>query len=259
MKTRLTNSTEVSKEKVTVYSTRNYELFNPLKRNRIISDPHVARLVESMKDRVLFSPIVVNSKGHVIDGQHRLEASKILKVPVKYVVMDDYDIDDVMSYNRSLKAWSAKDFIESYALEGRRPYILLGKLMEAYKLNLTVASTFLGSESKGKGITKTVKDGTYKNTLSYDEASASARIFNDILSGAKNIDVSPHKTILARASRYLSNHKDYDHSRMVYKLSIYSGDTELASTMKNSHFLIWLNDVYNFRSQPQNRISLLKM
>lgn len=252
---KLTNSTEVSKEKVTVYSTRNYELFNPLKRNRAVSYPHVSRIVKSMKERVLFSPIVVNEHGFVIDGQHRLEACKVLKIPVKYVVMDKYSMDDVMSYNKSLKAWSNNDFIYAYAMEGRQSYVLLCKLIEKYNLNLTVASKFLGC-GNNTSMVDAVRSGKYNNTETYEKADEYAKVFSDILSMTKKLGGSIHKTILAGAVKQLVNNDKYDHSRMIYKLNIYNGDMELASTMKPLHFSIWLNDVYNFKSK--NKVNILK-
>jgi disulfide oxidoreductase YuzD len=66
------------KVKNRVYSTTNYNQFKYLKGNRAITELHVRRLVEAIKEKDLQVPIIVDEKMNVVEGQHRLEAYKIV-------------------------------------------------------------------------------------------------------------------------------------------------------------------------------------
>ena len=70
-----------------IYQTKDYNKFSFHPSNREIKDPHVRQLVKSMREKgwIPGSTIVVNEKGEVIDGQHRLMSAMIVGIPVKYV------------------------------------------------------------------------------------------------------------------------------------------------------------------------------
>ena len=64
-----------------VHSTNEHSVFKIQIGNRPVNNNHVARLIISMKKSYLMSPLIVNEKMEVIDGQHRLSAQKELKLP----------------------------------------------------------------------------------------------------------------------------------------------------------------------------------
>ena len=61
-----------------VLQTNVHSIFKTQKGNRPINKNHLDRLILSMKKKYLISPILVNEKMEVIDGQHRLQAQKEL-------------------------------------------------------------------------------------------------------------------------------------------------------------------------------------
>ena len=67
-----------------VYSTKDYNKFKFRGDNRIVKDSHVKGLVENMKLRGWEpgSYVVINEKGEVIDGQHRVKAAIQVGIPV---------------------------------------------------------------------------------------------------------------------------------------------------------------------------------
>ena len=73
-----------------VYETNDYSQFKFLNNNRDISTKHVNKLIKSMKEKRLISPILINESGQIIDGQHRFEAQKNLGFPVPYIVQKGY-------------------------------------------------------------------------------------------------------------------------------------------------------------------------
>ena len=70
-----------------IYSTSEYNLFHKLKGNRGINELHVRKLVEAIKEKDLQIPIIVDHDMNVLDGQHRLDAYKIVGNPVSYICL----------------------------------------------------------------------------------------------------------------------------------------------------------------------------
>ena len=58
-----------------VKETKNYSMFTTIGGNRPLNELHLNRLKKSMEEELLISPIIVNEKHEVIDGQHRLRIS----------------------------------------------------------------------------------------------------------------------------------------------------------------------------------------
>ena len=62
-----------------IHITKNYNDFKFVKGNRAINYTHVNNLVDSIKEKDLQMPIIVDEKMNIIDGQHRFEAYRLLK------------------------------------------------------------------------------------------------------------------------------------------------------------------------------------
>ena len=108
-----------------IKSSTNYDLFGTgetkLKKidgNRDVDSNHVEKLVASFKEEYLISPILVNGKHEMIDGQHRFEAAKICGEPIFYIVEDNYGAREMQLFNANMSVWTINDFIRSYAKEG---------------------------------------------------------------------------------------------------------------------------------------------
>lgn len=68
--------TLTGKQIMAVFTTKDYSKFKHLEGNRNIVKPHLKRLKASMEKNYLFSPILINEKHEIIDGQHRFEVCK---------------------------------------------------------------------------------------------------------------------------------------------------------------------------------------
>ena len=76
-----------------IYETYDYDKFSLLKSNRPVNKAHVIRLVESMDEEYLLSPITTNEKFQIIDGQHRFTAAKEKGLPIRYIIAQGYGDD----------------------------------------------------------------------------------------------------------------------------------------------------------------------
>jgi len=70
-----------------IFYTTDYSKFNTLAGNRQVNIAHVKKLESSFDEEYLISPILVNEKFQIIDGQHRFEAAKNLKLPIYYYMI----------------------------------------------------------------------------------------------------------------------------------------------------------------------------
>ena len=108
-----------------ILETKDYKVFKYLKGNRTIQQSWVRKLVELIKERDLQIPIIVDETMKVLDGQHRLEAYKIVGHPVKYIIKDRFALDEVRALNSNNKKWTLTDYMESFVKLGNRDYELL--------------------------------------------------------------------------------------------------------------------------------------
>jgi hypothetical protein len=121
-------------DKVQVKITSNYSQFKMLEGNRGVNILRVKKIKESMKEKVLLSPIIVNEFMEIVDGQHRFEAFKDLSMPVHYLVQKGLRTKDAVMYNTNTKNWTSKDYIEAQVSMDNLNYIRLKNFMNRYKL-----------------------------------------------------------------------------------------------------------------------------
>lgn len=126
-----------------ILTTSNYNMFSKIDGNRLINKLNYKRIKESIEDEYLPIPIIVNENFEVIDGQHRLEACKELKIPVYYVIIYGLTLKHVQKLNSISKRWSTKDYLDGYADMGKSDYIIFRDFINEYKLGDTVTLMLL--------------------------------------------------------------------------------------------------------------------
>ncbi len=95
----------------TIQKTYDYDMFKLLKYNRKTNASHIKALIESMNKQYIIDPIKVDKKYNVIDGQHRLEACKKLKLPVYYTVIKNSKTDTIIHLNKNNRNWLPADYL----------------------------------------------------------------------------------------------------------------------------------------------------
>lgn len=144
-----------------VQHTYDYAKFKSITGNRFLNPQHVKRVAESMREINLmqYQPVMINSKGYLIDGQHRVEAAKMLDEPVFYVEVPDLGLNEIRLLNSNMKAWSLRDYVSSYAKTGKKDYQILLDFSDRYKIPLTTSASILCGQAVGMG------GGTMSNIL----------------------------------------------------------------------------------------------
>ncbi len=123
-----------------VYSTTDYSKFQFEKTNRDLGS--LKKLKEVAETVGFLTPILVNKEFIIIDGQHRFSVARDLKIPIKYIVLENAGKEEIISLNTTNKQWSALDFIELYAKEGVEDYV---QLLDLYKMRIMPISTMIST------------------------------------------------------------------------------------------------------------------
>ena len=210
--------------KMEILRTNKYEIFKELKGNREISPLRITKIINSIKNvGYIINPIIVNEKMEIIDGQGRLEALRILKMPVDYIIQDGIGIKECISMNIYQTNWSLNDYIKSYAEKGNENYIKFRTLLNKYpEYNCFVIATAL------KGVSKIgaeqFKKGNF--TVSDDEYNRAIKKL-EYLENFKELfdNVKGKKYYLYQSLLFCYDFEDVDNNRMLEKMK------ELSSTI----------------------------
>lgn len=123
--------------------------------NREIQRNHVDRLKSSIEKNGYISgcPIICDEDGFIIDGQHRYEACKELKVEPPIVVLDmknAFDMAPLM--NSTQMRWSTKDYVHYWAVKGFPDYIILEQICKEKNLSPSVVYNIISGKSDKTGL-----------------------------------------------------------------------------------------------------------
>ena len=140
-------------------NTRDYSIFKEFSSNREVDPKHVNRLVKAIARRNLLhvNPIVVDNQMRVIDGQHRLEAARILKVSI-YFIQDNINRGDISMLNSNQKNWTNMDYINFFTVEKKSNYVTLSSLINNYP-EMPVSALLMLSNSEGRRDIGELKEG----------------------------------------------------------------------------------------------------
>ncbi len=184
-----------------VKTTNTYSIFNKVIGNRELDKNNLQRIKNSINEIGLQMPILVNKTNSIIDGQHRLQAAKELKIPVTYIISKDTAEDNIDQLQIS-KKWTALDFCNKNALKGnkdcKKALSIASKwfIETAKKFSKINAITLLHD---GKGIGSTIKN-LRNNTYKIDIIKAE-RIYQclGILNYNNSIKFNPYTAVTVRA------------------------------------------------------------
>lgn len=123
--------------KYEILETTDYGMFKPLLGNR--DRKSESKIIDSIQ-RVgyIISPLIVNEKMEVIDGQNRLAALESLGLPVHYIVEPGLGIEACRQLNIGQTNWTTEDYVYSYAEIGDPNYRRLASLLMEFKKPLGV-------------------------------------------------------------------------------------------------------------------------
>ncbi len=229
-----------------IYETYNYELFKTLEGNRGTNKGHIKSLTSSMEEIYLISPVIVNSKMEIIDGQHRYEAAKGLGLPIRYIIDKDASLRAVQLLNAKSKDWTPTDYMESYISLGNKEYVKYKLFYEKYKFNHTSCQALLNGNSaiRGQSSASQFNEGLFV-CKDYDHATKIADLVK--LSGEYYAGYKRRSYIFAIAE--LMKNNNFDYKQFLIKLNT-QRDKMFDCTSKLKYIEL-IEDIYNYRSRKK--------
>lgn len=235
-----------------IQTTTDYSIFKKYKGNRDTDPKHINNLVESFKKGVLPFFIEVNSNYEVIDGQNRLEALKILGLPVNYVVNNNkYDYTDIIRLNNIKKAWKVADYAKYWSAQdipNKWCYEYYNKLKSIYNISDSVLISIIADTAYRINVeachTLKFKNGLLEiqNTQLVDET-----VFN-ISKMFKILNIENDRS-LAFAFLRVKKAKDFNLKTFFYKLEKYS--SLFKKQRDTNQYVELLETIYNYASKTK--------
>jgi hypothetical protein len=241
-----------------VYMTSNYTQFRILNDNREVNSLHVKRLVDSFNEKHLICPIIVNEKMDVIDGQHRLKASIETGVPVYYIVIPGYGINEVQRLNANQKNWTKTDFLEMYCAQGQKQYLEFKEFMTHFpELTFQACERIITGHSSGARTGRMEGKSVQMNDfqegkLVIPNLGLSYKNARKIMEFQEHYDGFSRGTFVS-AILPLFKSKNYDHKEMIYKLGV--APRKLTHCQNVGQYRMLLEDIYNWKRQKENKVS----
>ena len=235
-----------------VQETKDYKLFRDVSSNRDVDRLHVNKLVNSIREKNMLStnPIIVNEKMEVLDGQHRLEAAKRLKIPIFYIVSNAISHDDISRLNSNKKNWTLMDYINYYTVKGVKEFKDLSKLINEFP-DLPV--TFLVAIMSGDGTKQ--RKSILTGRLNAEGLPQAREKISYITDFAQYFEHSTNSRFL-EAMLFICNTGLYDHKTMIGKLQRNPGALVPCANMKQ--YIRLLQDIYNKGTFERNIVLFTK-
>ena len=145
--------------------TRDYDSFKFLEGNRSVGD--YSDIADSIRDEgFVGSPIVVNEKMEIIDGQHRFLACKSIGAEFPFVVRPGTGIRECQILNEHGRNWTVKTYVESGVKLKDVNLERLNTLYEMYgkmygKEVVTTVSKGCYTEQEYRKISSQIKSGEF--------------------------------------------------------------------------------------------------
>lgn len=242
-----------------VLMTNNYDLFKIMPDNRNINLLHVKRLVESFNEQYLISPIIVNERHEVIDGQHRLQACRETNKPVFYIPIKGYGIKQVQILNTNQSNWKKIDYLHSYCAEGRKPYLEFKEFMNAFPdFQMKSCERLIALNSSGRktgfiGGQKAQMKDFEEGKLYIPNIAKSYQIARKVMDFKPYFKEFSNPTFVSSLMPLMLKSKSYEHKEMLHKL----GNCPIKLTVCNdiAAYRMLLEDIYNYKRQKENKVS----
>lgn len=233
---------------LTVMKTTNYNLFCKFKGNRDVNMIHVTRISKSMQEQYLEKPIDVNEKYEVIDGQHRLEACKITKNPVYYIVHKGWGLKEAHRLNANQKNWTTMEYLKGYCDLNFKDYIEFKEFKDKYpEINFTVLlSAAMGRNEKPTGNDlSNFKNGGFKFK---DKKGAEQKL--NMLLMIKSYYEGYRNTVFAWALFSALKNKDFVFQEFISKLAYQR--SKLVDCTSTKQYLVSIENIYNYKRRGDN-------
>jgi hypothetical protein len=245
------------KEVSHVYETNDYSMFKTLEGNREINQLHIRRLVKSFGESYLFSPIIINEKYEVIDGQHRIQAAKELKLPFRVIICKGYGMHEIQRLNTNMKNWKREDYLDGYCDLKYPEYLKFRNFMRRFpEFGIQVSELFLTQNiTQKKDYSLVVKRGDIPLSRYFEEGKLqipnydkSCEIAEIVMLFKPFYDGFNRRLFVSAIVQFLEK-PEFSYSELLSKLKYNPNSIQHCTTVTQYKLLI--EDIYNYRRREK--------
>ncbi len=234
-----------------IQETTDYSIFKYMEHNRHVRHAHVLKLMVSFKKRPSLRParpILLNEKYEIVDGQHRLEASKRMGISVYFMVVPGLTIADARLLNALQRTWTLIDYADSYAGDNYPAYQLYLELREKFPIPPASMLIYMTRNQSGR-VSANFKVGIFEPD-SVKEITARLKKLEDFEQYAPTYW---KEAAFSLAVFNLISHPEYEHERMLKMLE----KNTLTRQPSRIEYLRIFEDIYNTRMGIGSRTRFL--
>lgn len=227
--------------------TSDYNKFKFLDLNRSLDRRCINALKNSiLKNGYIGSPILVNDKYEILDGQHRFVALKESGMEIPYQVVDN-GYDAIIDLNTTQHNWGIEDYINYYCEKNyNQHYIRLKRLCNEFNTSPTnILIMAFRKRPSGQNFVN-IKKGNLKLTI--DDELRMRNFYQAFKQISKLIKIKP-TTRLCSALAELSCKPKFRWKILVEKASKYPTMAYNCRTM--DEFVIMLTNLYNYKAKKE--------
>jgi hypothetical protein len=237
-----------------ISSTKNYAMFKYIGGNRIIDERRVLSVMDKMKNfPETVAPAQCNEKFEIIDGQHRLEASKRLGRPFYYYVVKGASIETVRAINDHDPRWSTAEFVNSFSTTGNKDYEMYEEFEKKYKLGHAINIMLLSdTETFYNQMLNDFKIGGFKvkNLKKAEEVAEMLLTIKELYAGYK-------KRSFAVAFVKISTIPGFNFSTFIEKLRYQQ--KKMVDCTNATHYIELLGEIYNYKARKGSIIDVTSL
>lgn len=246
-----------------VYATNDLTIFKQIGGNRVPNPQHIKRLKSSIiQNGMLCNPILVNEKMEVIDGQHRLIASREANSYIYYIILRGYSLSQVHTLNLNQKNWTKKDFMDGYADMGIESYIKLRNFIKKNEDFTFADSVNICSNNAGSSLgsnDRIKKDGELRlGSEVFVDGTWKGKDFNLAVEWAEKIKlIKPYyngynRTTFVQVMIGLFKNPLFDYSDFMHKVRLQP--KSLVDCANSTQQRLLIEEIYNYKSR--NKVNL---
>lgn len=233
--------------------TNCYDYFKVIEGNRNIDESKVRKLMESMKEKHLVIPVLVNENYEIIDGQHRFTACSRLGLPIYYIIVKGYGIDEVKKANLIATTWNLDAFLNLYCSNEKEDYLLFNTFTDEYNLSIY---SLLGICSQLSGISLKKLQADFK-AGEFKFNGIEEKIF-DMLDSLAMFDDYKNKRngSFLKAYATLYSREEFDVSIMAEQINKLGYKLDEKFDKSKDGFLdVLTNKIYSYRPGGKNKLT----
>jgi hypothetical protein len=235
-----------------VYQTKDYSIFKFRDDNRIINKSHVKNIANNMKVRgwEKGSYVVINKKGEIIDGQHRVSAAMETGVSIQYILETTAGFETIRNLNSRQKNWAITDHIHGFVVEGNPHYVKLNNFMKQYPELKPTEAMMMCTNSLSGSDRETFESGRFV-TKNMDKAVEWAM---NIMELKPYFEGYNRSTFVRALIKIMTRCKDFSFEDFVRKVKLRPSNIHFCGSV--DEYIRMIEEIYNFSRNKSGRINL---